>query len=371
VSWTLDGRPLGAVLVSRLRYLGDVVMSTVVLRALRAGDPRLRTGFLCEAAAGALLAAQPDLDRLHLLRTRRRGADARARAGLATDATALGATGLVRELRAARYDLAVDLFFNPRSAWLLRLGVGGARIGGARGPRRRLYTHQAAAPCGDAAFDRAAPGGLGAHLGRLTPLRHEPSGLAFRDWLVATQPAGLAPRLAPRPGARTRTAELLASAGVAPYAPYVLLAPGATWPAKAWPAARWVELLGRLPGPAAVLRPPTGADELAGRLDAAGRGASLLPVCGLATVLDLLAGAAQVVAVDGGVLHASVGLGRPVVGLFGPTDPELWFPYGGFGPYRVLCARPHCHPCDRHACPPEEFICLPAIGVDEVLELLT
>jgi len=43
-----------------------------------------------------------------------------------------------------------------------------------------------------------------------------------------------------------------------------------------------------------------------------------------------------VVSVDGGILHCSVALERPTVGLFGPTDASIWFPYERFGPYRVL-----------------------------------
>jgi len=41
MSWELAGRRLERVLISRLRYLGDVAMSTVVLEALRRGDPEV------------------------------------------------------------------------------------------------------------------------------------------------------------------------------------------------------------------------------------------------------------------------------------------------------------------------------------------
>jgi ADP-heptose:LPS heptosyltransferase len=66
------------------------------------------------------------------------------------------------------------------------------------------------------------------------------------------------------------------------------------------------------------------------------------------------------IAVDGGVMHAAVGLQVPTLALFGPTDPRLWFPYEDSGPFRVLATRPPCHPCDRHAC--DAFICLPDLA---------
>ncbi len=123
--------------MTRLRYLGDIAMSTVVLAALRRGDPDVELGFLCEEDFAALLAVHPDVQRLHLLRTRRGGADARARTRATFETGgAMGAFAVVVALRRARYDLAVDLFFNPRSAWLLRLAGIPRRIGGTTGSRR-------------------------------------------------------------------------------------------------------------------------------------------------------------------------------------------------------------------------------------------
>ena len=63
-------------------------------------------------------------------------------------------------------------------------------------------------------------------------------------------------------------------------------------------------------------------------------------------------------------MHMGVALGVPTLGLFGPTDPTIWFPYESMGPYRVLMHKPHCHPCDRHEC--GEFICLPELKPADV-----
>ncbi|MBK9303185.1 MAG: glycosyltransferase family 9 protein [bacterium] len=363
MSWSLDGRPLGAILVSRLRYLGDVAMSTVVLDALRRGDPGLRLGYLCESAAAPLLAGDPRLQRLHVLA--RGGREAAARPVAAGDGRGGRSTAaVIADLRRARYDLSVDLFANPRSAVLLRLAGARARIGGGRGWRRRLATHPVDVPpaARDPEFRAAAPGGLGELLGRLLPLTHGPSGLPFRDWYLREYPRGLPPRLhaAPSPLAAAALASLGAGAG----RPYLLLAPGATWPAKAWPRASWDELRVRLAG-----ADPRPVVELSAPGDGPGSGAwpdgspgGRLPPLGLADALAVVAGADAVVAVDGGIAHAAVACGRPTLALFGPTDPAIWFPYEGFGPYRVLCTRPACHPCDRHVCPESEFVCLPGLS---------
>ena len=352
MTWLLDERPLARVLVTRLRYLGDVVMATAVVAALRRGDPALEIGFLCEEAHAPVLAGHPDLARVHALGARRRGGDALARR--AQPATgARGTLATVVDLRRARYDAAVDLFFNPRSAWLLRLAGIPARLAGPAGSRRRFYTHAGAPGTAGwpAGLAELAPGGLGEHLSRLGPLRHAESGLGFGAWFRREGRRAF-PSLAPR----TR-----APAG--PSAP-LLLAPGATWASKSWPQAHWSALARALAArqgrPIRVLAPPGGA-ELAAAVAAGSSSPAVeaLPEMGLAAVLDELSGAAGLVTVDGGVMHAAVALGRPTLALFGPTDPRLWFPYEGAGPFRVLATRPGCHPCDLHECP--AFICLPGL----------
>ncbi|MBM4131515.1 glycosyltransferase family 9 protein [bacterium] len=349
MSWLLDGRPVARLLVTRLRYLGDVVMATPVVDALRRGDERLEIGFLCEEAHAPALADHPGLARVHALGARRRGGDAQARGG-ASARGGRGTLAMAAELRSVRYDVAVDLFFNPRSAWLLRLAGIGARLAGPAGSRRRLYTH-CSAPGGAAwppDLAALAPGGLGEHLSRLAPLVHAESGLSFAAWF-RRQGARALPRLAPRrppPAGEARP---------------LLLAPGATWPTKRWPAAHWRELAAELARgqsrPVRVLAPPGAGPVAAGIAGGVGGDVQALPELDLPQVLDRVGGAAGLVTADGGIMHAAVALGVPTLALFGPTDPRLWFPYEGAGPFRVVATRPACHPCDLHRCP--AFVCLP------------
>lgn len=381
MSWSLDGRPLGAILVSRLRYLGDVAMSTVVLEALRRGDPGLRLGYLCEAAAAPLLAGDPRLQRLHVLARGARDAGARpvtageGQSGAGQHGNGQGgrsAAAVIADLRRARYDLSVDLFANPRSAVLLRLAGARWRIGGDRSWRRRLATHPVAAlpAARDPEFRAAAPGGLGELLSRLLPLTHVPSGLPFRDWYLREYPRGLPPRLHAAPSRRSAAA--LAALGVDAGRPYLLFAPGATWPAKAWPRPSWDGLRARLAGadPRPVVELAAPGESMTGGPWPGGSPGGRLPPLGLTDALAVVAGAAAVVAVDGGIAHAAVAYGRPTLALFGPTDPAIWFPYESFGPYRVLCTRPACHPCDRHVCPDAEFVCLPGLSPGTVAAAL-
>jgi len=373
VSWELDGKAIRSVLLTRLRYLGDIVMSTVLVEVLLRGDPDLTIGYLCENGFAPVLMGHPGIKRLHRLRLGRSGPDAKARVRQETEGVSHGTAGLIRELRRFRYDLAVDMFFNPRSAWLLKLAGIPLRIAGTEKPRGRLYTHQALRrdiKLDNPGFGGIAPGGLGEHLCRLAPLTHVETGLDFVRWLPTQfgpgelkPDLGLNPAMTCRPGA-------LGALGMSADDPYLLLAPCATWKSKEWPRGRWEEMVSllveRTELPLVCLVAPGKESAWSGlaRLIPADRG-GVLPPLPLPEALAVTASARALVTVDGGMMHVAVGFGVPTLAIFGPTDPAIWFPYEKSGPYRVLARAPHCHPCDLHEC--AAFICLPELEPAEVL----
>ncbi len=363
MTWLVNQKPIRSILLTRLRYLGDVTMSTPLFAALLAGDSDLRLGYLCEQAHGEILADHPQLDHLHLLGVTRGGQDAQARGHEREtgDVTAVGTWGMIRQLRAAKYDLAVDLFFNPRSAWLLWLSGIAVRIGGTQKSRRHLYTHTVLRNdfgSAEPSLSNLAPGGLGEHLCRLAPLVHAESGQDFLTWVQKRfQPGELKPFLA---ATESPTHE----------PPYLVLAPGATWPSKEWPAEHWIELVTALVAETStrykVLVPP-GREPQWGDLaaDQPPEQVEILPAMDLTAVKNVLAAASGLISVDGGVMHMGVALGVPTLALFGPTDTNIWFPYAGMGPFQVVAEQPACQPCNLHHC--DNFICLPKLDVARVL----
>lgn len=297
------GSPL---LVTRLRYAGDVILSLPLVHALRAGFPRAPLHYLAEPGPLSLLHGHPDIDR-----------------AWEAPRGAVPMLHLLRRLRAQRFAAAIDLFSNPRSAQLVRWSGALLRIGEARRGRRHLYHVQ----------------------------RHlVPGRTAMAQHLAACEVFGLHPGLPAPPRLYLGADELQRGrehvTALRPGESFVLLNLGASHPGKEWPNDGAVELVTRLrrrgigillatpperaaPGDAVMAR--CGSD----------RGVVRLPPMDLRAFVAVIAAAPAVVSVDGAVVHAAVALQRPTVALFGPTDAAIWFPYTSFGPYRVVSAPAH------------------------------
>lgn len=131
------------ILVIQLRQVGDVLLTTPALKVLRDHYPYSRISFLTETGPAALLRGNPHLDAII---TRKRSNT------LFEDAR------LVWELRKAKYDLVIDFFCNPRSAWMSFLTGAPQRIAAYHGGRTWWYTEtpRIASGKGYAAEDKLA-----------------------------------------------------------------------------------------------------------------------------------------------------------------------------------------------------------------------
>ena len=320
------------ILVTRLRYLGDVILSTPAVEAIKARYPDWEIYYLAERPYTAILEGNP-----HLAGVISAGRGVR------------DAIGTVLKLRGIGFVAALDLFYNPRSAILLYLSGIPVRAGGTRRLRSRLYTHRFTIPAGT----------------RSAIMHHVEAAGIFDVELKDSLP-----RIYLSPEERATGRALLDQLwGTASGGRRVLaMHPGGTWPSKRWASdsfARLAVLAREAIGAETVLIAGPGEEGVAARVRAASGGAArILPLEPLRAVASVLASCDAVVSNDGGILHMAVALGRPTVGVFGPTEPDIWFPYEGKGPFALVTHGVRCAPCHRHEC--AEMTCLDRVSPGEV-----
>jgi heptosyltransferase-2 len=335
-------RALRRILVIRLTALGDVLLATPAVRALREAHPQARIDWLTQAVYAPLLEGLPFVDEvLRYERTRDRG---------------LGGTlRLFRTLRSRAYDAVVDLQRKPRTAI----------IAGASGADVRVAAHR-----------RTFRGLLAAGLGRDQPLRgpHQ-----TKRYAAALSPlgAGLAEPgplqigLSPavRVEAEAEVDKLLGDARQ----PLVALAPGSVHATKRWSPLRFAEVGSALAAGGrdlVLVGGPTDAaelDELRAGLGA--RPAIDARWLGLPALAVLLSRCALVISNDSGPVHLAQAVGTPVVAVFGPTEPLRWGPRGPRG--RVVTLQLVCSPCTNHGgtrCPLGHHACMRDLATAPVLE---
>ncbi len=324
------------ILVTRLRFLGDVIISTPVLEELGKRYPEAEIYYLAQPGYADILRAHPAITDIIELK-----------------AWAAGFIRTVSALRRLRLTAAVDLFYNPASAGLLFLSDIPIRIGGKRRWRKRLYTDVVELP-------PAVLSAVDHDLYFLKKMNIDASGSLPKIYLTEEE-MEKGRRSVERLRSRFGDTERL-----------VAIHPGGTWASKRWPPEKFALLIDYLKkeiGVGSILITGPGEEEIVNRVShLAGERVEILPPGPVREVASVIDSCDAVVANDGGIIHLAVALGRPVTALFGPTDPEIWFPYSGKGPFAVVSSGEECSPCDLHECGDQR--CMENIGTDDVIEKL-
>ena len=367
---SLRTRDFHRILLIKLSAVGDVVHTIPLLNKLRRRYPQARIDWLLTPAIAELVAHHPAVTDVVLFARQHWGT--RWRPG--GEALA-GAVRLAAALRAARYELVIDMHGQFRTA-LFTLATGApVRIGfdrpraevwdasnrkfpaearkhawrGAREGSWLAYSHHIPVPTLDIhAVDRYLS------IGPILGLDDDPADFSFPI----------------PPAADARIAQLLRQHGVAGKG-LLLISPGTNWQTKHWRSESFAEVARQLirKGWSVALIGSGRDQEACRRIAAAAPG--VVDLCGQTTLSELAAlvhRSAGCVTNDSGPMHLAVALDRPVVSIFGPTDP-LWI-----GPYRrpdaVLKAELPCAPCylrELRRCP-HDHACMREVSAEAVID---
>jgi heptosyltransferase I len=276
------------ILLVRLGALGDIVHAVPAAAALRAAYPSASIDWVVDRRHHDMVRLVTVIDRVVTL-----------------DASTLGAwLRVVRELRAKRYDVALDLQGLMKSALLARVS-GAPRVIGfsiwhlREKGARPFYSEVDSGQAEDHVVRK--------NLRLLRTLGIDSTTVEFPLRIVSSPVLD---------DVRREFGET----------PFALLNPGAAWPNKRWFSDRFgavASFLRDVRGMRSLVLWGPGEAPLAHAVVEASEGAAT--VAPPTTVVDLLAlsrAASLMVSGDTGPLHIAAAAGTPVVAIFGPTDPQ-------------------------------------------------
>jgi lipopolysaccharide heptosyltransferase II len=175
---------------------------------------------------------------------------------------------------------------------------------------------------------------------------------------------------------RVRAADLdatrrhLTGAGIEPGQRWILLHPGASAPSRRYPAGRWIEVIRELHARRAGAMVVTGSGDELALIEQICQGCGV-PVRSLAGQLDLgqlgaaIRLAAVVVSNNTGPAHMAAAIGTPLVDLYALTNPQHtpWMVE-----HRLLFHDVACRFCYKSVCPQGHHACLAKIAPQEVAD---
>lgn len=326
-------------------WVGDVVMATPALRAVRETWPRAEVTALCLPSGEKILRGSPRLDRIEVY-------DRQGR-----DSGFFGMGRLARRLRQQNHDLAITLPNSFSSALLFWRANIPHRLGTDYGKRGFLLT------------ERYRP--------EMDGSKREPKPMVdhYADLLEAIGVARAAPdlELFETEKGKRHASEALGLLGVQAGDKLVAINPGASFgPTKLWDTARFAEVADRLQTEHDLKPVLIGGPGEEGMLydikrkmktPAFSTADDLLDLDALKTAVRLCS---LMVTTDAGPRHYAVAMDVPVVVLMGPTDPR--YTQSSLDKTRVLRVDDlDCSPCHLKSCPLTHHHCMALIDTDQVM----
>jgi len=335
---TLDPQSPSKILVLRLRRIGDIVLTTPVLSALKKAFPLASLTYVVEEPYVRLVEDNPALDGIISLKPK---------------SSVRESWQLIRRIRKERFDAVLDLHGGPRTSLLTFFSRAGIKVGYLIRGRGWPY---------DIAIPRSRPEGpihsIENHLNLVRalgiPVKEEPA-----LFLPPPRPAEIAGVDRFFKGNKLKGSKI------------VVLHIGSGNIFRDWGSGNWSALARRLAAMRGVRVVLMGGPEDRGRekeiLEAeAVRALSLVGRLSLAETREVIGRASLFIGPDSGPMHIAASTPTPIVALFGPNLSA----YNAPRRRRVVIIEKDldCRPCRQKECRTGDFRCLRTISVDEVFK---
>jgi heptosyltransferase-2 len=331
------------ILIIQTAFIGDVVLSTPLVRNLRKIFPDSFLSFLLIPETKNVLENNPHLNQILVY-------DKRKKRGMGEFIRVL------REIRNGQFDLALIPHRSMRSALLARLSGIPGRIG----------------------FDKSTGSYfLTSKVGYRAEIHEVDRNLSLLSSL-SPRLTDASPGLFPSPEDFSYVRQLLTHRDIREGDRIVGIAPGSVWATKRWLPERFAEVSQLLMDKAGakIVFIGSGDDrDLCYGIGSSMKGKPAI-LAGSTSILQSAAMVSLCKAIlsnDSAPVHIASAMKTPVVAIFGSTVPEF-----GFGPYGVkhvvLQKDVYCRPCGIHGrrkCPEKHFRCMREITTQEVFEALS
>jgi predicted lipopolysaccharide heptosyltransferase III len=336
-----DWQGVRRVLVVRLRSIGDTVLATPTIYALRRFLPHARIDLLVEDWVAPLVENSPDVDRVVTVERK-------------SNASRFS---VARRLRAEGYDVAYNLHGGSTAALLVRATGARERVGYGSYSYARLHNHTA--PPASRLWGREATHSVEQQL-------------ALAGWTGVPVTDRPPTRLFVNAGAADAIERKLRTAGLKDAgAGFALIHPAAAFETKTWAAqnfARVVDYLASRGLSCVAVCAPNEAHVVREVAESAHAPVVELTNLSLPEVTALAAGARLFVGNDSGIAHIASAVKTPSVVVFGSSNVAHWRPWTS-APSEVVREEMACAPCAGYTCEQfEEPQCIRRVGVERVTQ---
>jgi ADP-heptose:LPS heptosyltransferase len=347
------------ILLVRPDHLGDILLVTPVLDALKAQIPHAQITMMVGPWSSEIVARHPAVDRVITCPF-----PGFQRAPQKPLAPYILLFQVARQLVRHHYDLAINL--RPDFWWgaaLLYLARVPRRIGYALAPGKPFLTHSIPFQ----SPEHATVSNLRLASAALKLLGDHPLPEPYT-------PTAYPLRFEPESEERTWVTERLRKEGIDTQTPIVVIHPGSGAPVKLWRTRAWSHVADTLKRTLTTAAPAriilTGSKGEQPLLEEIAQGIETPPLlitdATVGQLAALLGRAMLVLGVDSGPLHLAVAQGTPTVAIFGPTDVRIFGPWGEARRHLVVASRLRCPgcpciPCGRLDFSPAELSAHPCV----------
>lgn len=337
------------ILLIQTAFIGDVILTTPLIRRCKEIYPRAIIDFLCIPVAKNLLETHPDLSRVLTYDKRKSHRPLRS---------FLSLSGLLRK---NRYDMVISPHRSLRSSLLSFLSGAPVRITFSKSAGSKLlYTHRVVY---DSTIHEVWRNLSLLSLPQKTPLTQQNA-------------AHYKPEIFPASPDQKKVEEWLYEKKLKPHS-FVCIAPGAVWATKRWSVEGFIALAKQIlaTGKEVVFIGGEPDKVLAEKIQAAAGGFNAAGLFSLRESYYLIAQSTALVSNDSAPLHMGSAAKVPTIAIFGATIPEFGFGPFGDHPFTILQnSHLSCRPCGIHGgnqCHLGTLECMQSIAAATVFQALT